>query len=148
MNLRLDIIWQEAPQFAAGLGNTVWMCAMATVLSLLFGMLMLPPLISKNAYLSRAARWLVDAGRCIPFLLLTYLVYFGLRWCWRRNRPRGAGAQDARGFRNGRGNLCDPAAAAEAGARTSAVADDDGGAFGARGNRSGDGSERGFEVAE
>jgi len=78
MNLRLDIIWQEAPQFAAGLGNTLWMCAMATVLSLLFGMLMLPPLISKNAYLSRAARWLVDAGRCIPFLLLTYLVYFGL----------------------------------------------------------------------
>lgn len=78
MTLRLDVIWQEAPQFAAGLGNTVWLCAVATVLSLLLGALLLIPLMSKIPIVRRAASGIVDAGRCIPFLLLAYLVYFGL----------------------------------------------------------------------
>jgi polar amino acid transport system permease protein len=47
-------------------------------LSLLLGALLLGPLMSRNAIVRRVAGALVDAGRCIPFLLLTYIVYFGL----------------------------------------------------------------------
>ena len=78
MTLRFDVIWQELPQFARGLGNTVWLCAVSMLLSLLLGILFVIPLMSRRAPIRAIARALVDAGRCIPFLLLTYLVYFAL----------------------------------------------------------------------
>lgn len=78
MKLRLDVIVQEIPQFAIGLGNTIWLCAVSMVLSLLLGALLMAPLMSRNKAVSGAAQGLIDAGRCIPFLLLTYLVYFAL----------------------------------------------------------------------
>lgn len=78
MTLRLDILWQEAPQFAWGLFNTVWLCAVSMALSLVLGTLLLAPLASPRASIGRASRAVVDGGRCIPFLLLAYLVYFGL----------------------------------------------------------------------
>src|SRR6478752_8835531 len=76
--MRLDVIWRELPQFAIGLGNTVWLCAVSVTLSLLLGGLLVVPMMSRNRDVSGATRGIVDAGRCIPFLLLTYLVYFGL----------------------------------------------------------------------
>jgi len=78
MTFRIDIIWQQAPQFALGLANTVWLCGVATVLSLILGVLFLPSLTSRRAGLRLAAQALVDAGRCVPFLLLAYIVYFAL----------------------------------------------------------------------
>ena len=78
MNVRLDVIWQELPQFAVGLGNTIWLCAVSMTLSLLLGALFLIPLTSRFRLVKGAAEAAVDAGRCIPFLLLTYLVYFAL----------------------------------------------------------------------
>jgi polar amino acid transport system permease protein len=78
MSLRLDVIAHELPQFAIGLGNTVWLCAVSMLLSLLLGGLLMVPLMSRNRWLRGGAQAVVDAGRCIPFLLLTYLVYFAL----------------------------------------------------------------------
>ena len=78
MTFRTDIIWQEAPQFAVGLGNTVWLCAVAMVLSLILGVFCLAPLTSRRRGLRLAAQALVDASRCVPFLLLAYIVYFAL----------------------------------------------------------------------
>jgi len=78
MSLRLDVIWNELPQFALGLGNTVWLCAVSMTLSLLLGGLLMVPLMSKHRFIRAAAQGIVDCGRCIPFLLLTYLVYFAL----------------------------------------------------------------------
>jgi len=78
VTLRLDVIWNEWPQFARGLGNTVWLCAASMVLSLLLGILFVVPLMSRRRSVRGAARAVVDGGRCIPFLLLTYLVYYGL----------------------------------------------------------------------
>jgi polar amino acid transport system permease protein len=78
MTLRLDVIWNELPQFALGLGNTVWLCAVSMTLSLLLGGLLMVPLMSKHRLIRAATRGIVDGGRCIPFLLLTYLVYFAL----------------------------------------------------------------------
>jgi polar amino acid transport system permease protein len=76
--VRLNIIWQELPQFAIGLGNTIWLCAVSMVLSLLLGGLLMVPLMSRHRLVRGVAQAIVDGGRCIPFLLLTYLVYFAL----------------------------------------------------------------------
>ena len=78
MTFRLDVIWKEAPQFAAGLGNTVWLCLVAMIFSLVLGALLLGPLTSRRRGLRVVAQAIVDGGRCIPFLLLTYIVYFAL----------------------------------------------------------------------
>jgi polar amino acid transport system permease protein len=78
MTFRLDVVWKEAGQFAAGVGNTIWLSGVSMALSLLLGALLLVPLMSRQAVVRRAAGAAVDAGRCIPFLLLTYIVYFGL----------------------------------------------------------------------
>jgi polar amino acid transport system permease protein len=56
----------------------VWLCAVSVTLSLLLGGLLVIPMMSRNRVVSSVTRGIVDAGRCIPFLLLTYLVYFGL----------------------------------------------------------------------
>ena len=78
MNFRLDVLLKEAPEFAIGLANTIWLCAVAMVLSLILGVLLLPALTSRRASLKRSAQGLIDAGRCVPFLLLAYIVYFAL----------------------------------------------------------------------
>ena len=78
MNVRLDVIWHELPQFAIGLGNTVWLCAVSMTLSLVLGGLLMVPLMSRHRVVRGAAQAIVDGGRCVPFLLLTYLVYFAL----------------------------------------------------------------------
>lgn len=78
MSLRLDVVIKEWPQFATGLGNTVWLCAVSMLLSLFLGALFLAPLTARSRNLRRASQVIVDAGRCVPFLLLTYIVYFGL----------------------------------------------------------------------
>src|SRR5205823_4017548 len=78
MIVRLDVIWHELPQFAAGLGNTIWLCAASMILSLLLGGMLMAPLMSRHRVVRAAARALIDGGRCVPFLLLAYLVYFAL----------------------------------------------------------------------
>jgi polar amino acid transport system permease protein len=78
MTFRADIIWKEAPQFAVGLVNTLWLCGVAMILSLLLGALLLRPLTSERRNVRRAAQAMVDSGRCIPFLLFAYIVYFAL----------------------------------------------------------------------
>ena len=69
MSLRLDVIWNELPQFALGLGNTVWLCAASMTLSLLLGGLLMVPLMSKHRFVRAASQGIVDCGRCIPFEL-------------------------------------------------------------------------------
>ncbi len=71
-------MWHELPQFAIGLGNTVWLCAVSMTLSLVLGGLLMVPLMSRHRVVKGAAQAIVDGGRCVPFLLLTYLVYFAL----------------------------------------------------------------------
>ncbi len=78
MTFRADVIWQETPVFAAGLATTVWLCSVSMVLSLILGAVCLAPLSSRNLAIRRIAQTLVDAGRCVPFLLLVYMTYFAL----------------------------------------------------------------------
>jgi ABC-type amino acid transport system permease subunit len=62
MTFRLDVIWKEWLQFALGLGNTVWLCAV----SMLLGVLFVVPLMSRRRSVRGVARTVVDSGRCIP----------------------------------------------------------------------------------
>lgn len=78
MTLRFDIVWKEWPQFAIGLGNTVWLCGVSMLLSLVLGALFLAPLTARSPKVRKVSQAFVDAGRCVPFLLLTYIVYFAL----------------------------------------------------------------------
>jgi polar amino acid transport system permease protein len=78
MTFRADVIWQETPVFAAGLATTVGLCSVSMILSLILGALCLAPLSSCNRAVRLVAQGLVDVGRSVPFLLLTYMVYFAL----------------------------------------------------------------------
>lgn len=78
MNFRFEVILEQMPIFAAGLWNTVWLCIIGTILSLIVGTMLILPLISHQPILRVPAQAFVDAGRAIPFLMLIYLVFYGL----------------------------------------------------------------------
>jgi polar amino acid transport system permease protein len=72
------IVWQNSGHLIDGLVNTVLLASLGTVLSLALGVLLATALRARQAATRVAAQWLVDGMRCIPFLLLAYLVYYGL----------------------------------------------------------------------
>lgn len=76
--MRLGVIWDQLPQFAYGLWNTVWLCMISMVASLLLAVIFMIPLTSRHRLVRTATQVAVDGGRCVPFLLLIYLVYFAL----------------------------------------------------------------------
>jgi len=78
MNLRFEVVWEQLPAFGEGLWNTVWLCTLTMILSLMTGILFLLPLLSRRAVLRIPAKIFVEAGRAIPFLMLIYLVFYGL----------------------------------------------------------------------
>jgi polar amino acid transport system permease protein len=72
------IIWQHADRLVEGLVNTVVLSVSGAVLALALGALLAVPLMASNPVLRLLSRALVDLMRCVPFLMLTYLVYYGL----------------------------------------------------------------------
>ncbi len=77
MSFRFDVIWEQAPAFATGLWNTVWLCAVGTVLSLIVGVVLVLPMVSRKKAVRLPVQILVEGARAIPFLMLAYLVYYG-----------------------------------------------------------------------
>ncbi|MCU0570839.1 MAG: amino acid ABC transporter permease [Oculatellaceae cyanobacterium Prado106] len=78
MNFRFEVIWEELPAFAMGIWNTVWLSGLGMALATVTGVLFVLPLVSKRRSLQIPAQALVDAGRAIPFLMLIYLIFYGL----------------------------------------------------------------------
>jgi polar amino acid transport system permease protein len=76
--LQLAIIWDQLPQFALGLWNTVWLCLVSMVASVILGILFMIPIMSRRCWIRITTQLIIDAGRSVPFLLLIYLVYFAL----------------------------------------------------------------------
>jgi polar amino acid transport system permease protein len=74
----LALIWQNADRLLDGLINTVILSLAGASLALVFGAMLAVPLMSSNRVLRLASRGLVDLMRCVPFLMLTYLIYYGL----------------------------------------------------------------------
>ena len=66
------------PLFLDGLLNTVWLCGLTAVVSLLLAMLLALPLMSRLLPVRATARLVVDSVRSVPFLLLAYMVYYCL----------------------------------------------------------------------
>jgi polar amino acid transport system permease protein len=66
------------PLFLDGFFNTVWLCGLTAVVSLLLAMLLVVPLMSRLLPVRATARLVVDSVRSVPFLLLAYMVYYCL----------------------------------------------------------------------
>ena len=72
------ITWAHRDQLLNGLVNTVWLSLSAAALAFALGALVATILMARTRPLALAARYVVDAMRCVPFLLFAYLVYYGL----------------------------------------------------------------------
>lgn len=67
--------WQD---LALGFLNTLWLSGLSAVLSLVLAAFLVLPLMARRRAVRAGARALVDGVRCIPFLLLAYLIYYCL----------------------------------------------------------------------
>ena len=74
----LFTVWQHRGLLLDGFINTAWISLAASVAALVFGTLLSTGLMSRRAPVAWASTVLVDAMRCVPFLLFAYLIYYGL----------------------------------------------------------------------
>ncbi len=72
------IVWAHRALLAEGFGATVLIALLAGVAALGLGGLLSTALMSRRRPVAIAATLLVDAMRCVPFLLFAYLIYYGL----------------------------------------------------------------------
>ncbi len=72
------VVWAHADLLAQGFVNTILLAAFGAVVALAGGALVAILLVSQHPWLRVAVQSLVDLLRCVPFLLLAYLVYYGL----------------------------------------------------------------------
>src|SRR6201988_933201 len=72
------IVWSERDLLLTGLGNTTILSVLSARAALLIGFILTPALMSKQRWLARILRGVVDGMRCVPFLLFAYIVYYGL----------------------------------------------------------------------
>jgi polar amino acid transport system permease protein len=74
----LLVVWENRDVFLWGAATTLSLVAGCLVLSLPLGILGAVVLVEAPAPLRRTLAEAVDLLRCVPFLLLAYLVYYGL----------------------------------------------------------------------
>ena len=72
------IVWEQRQLFVNGLLNTISLVTVAAAVAILFGALFAVPLVNGGKVARRAGRGVVDFFRSVPFLLLAYIVYYGL----------------------------------------------------------------------
>jgi polar amino acid transport system permease protein len=78
MTREFAIVWAHGDRLLQGFANTVWLCVLATALAVVIAGPIAIALMARNRALRLAARGFVDGMRCVPFLLLAYIVYYGL----------------------------------------------------------------------
>lgn len=78
MTREFSIVWDNSGHLLNGLLNTAGLAVLGMVLSVLLGSLLAILLMARSRPVSISAQAFVDLFRCFPFLLLAYLVYFGL----------------------------------------------------------------------
>lgn len=71
-------VWSYRDAFLAGLGNTTALVLLGLSLSLPLAGLTALLLVEAAAPVRRLGREAVDLFRCVPFLLLAYVIYYGL----------------------------------------------------------------------
>jgi len=72
------IVWQQRSLLLDGFATTLTLSVLAGLASLGLGALLSTALMSPRTAVAGAATVLVDAMRCVPFLLFAYLIYYGL----------------------------------------------------------------------
>ena len=72
------VVWGQRALMLDGFLNTVGIALLASAASLVLGALLSTGLMSRRPPVAWAATALVDAMRCVPFLLFAYLIYYGL----------------------------------------------------------------------
>ena len=72
------IVWQARDLMLDGALQTVWLTVVSAAVSLALGCLLATALMSRRAGIGRVSGVLVDAMRCVPFLLFAYIIYYGL----------------------------------------------------------------------
>lgn len=87
----LDIIWQTKETFLWGAANTFSLVLGCLLLSIPLGILGAIVLQEARPPLRRLLQELIDLLRCVPFLLLAYVVYYGLPEFGLRLNPWWAG---------------------------------------------------------
>lgn len=78
MTQEFAIVWAHKDRLFAGLANTIGLVALSSALALILGTVLAGALMAHSRALQRPTQWLVDGMRCVPFLLLAYIVYYGL----------------------------------------------------------------------
>jgi polar amino acid transport system permease protein len=78
MTREFAIVWAHKDRLLDGFVNTIWLCVLATIIALVVAGPLTRALMARNRPIRMLARGLVDGMRCIPFLLLAYIIYYGL----------------------------------------------------------------------
>ena len=78
MIAQFGIVWSHRDLLIDGFLTTLWLSALSAVAALALGAALAMALMSRRPVLARASNVLVDALRCVPFLLFAYIVYYGL----------------------------------------------------------------------
>jgi polar amino acid transport system permease protein len=78
MSRNFEVVLGQWPMYLIGFLNTIWLCAVAAVLSLLLATMLTVVMMHNHVVLRRTAQAAVDSIRCIPFLMLAYLAYYCL----------------------------------------------------------------------
>lgn len=71
-------VFRHFDQFLGGLWNTLWLAGATLVFASILGCGIAALMLARQRSIRKSVAFLVDGMRCIPFLLLAYLVYYGL----------------------------------------------------------------------
>ena len=72
------VVWEHVDRLINGLINTVMLSVLSAIVALILGSLVAILLMSSNRAVALCVQGMVDLMRCVPFLMLIYLVYYGL----------------------------------------------------------------------
>ena len=72
------VVWEHVDRLINGLINTVILGVLSAIVALILGSLVAILLMSSNRAVAFCVQGMVDLMRCVPFLMLIYLVYYGL----------------------------------------------------------------------
>jgi len=72
------IVWDHRDLLVDGFLTTLWLAALSAAASMTLGAALAAAMMSRRPLVARASGVLVDAMRCVPFLLFAYIVYYGL----------------------------------------------------------------------
>ena len=78
MIANFGVVLGEWRSLGTGFLNTIWICALAGVLSLVLAAFVSMLLVSSHKAVQRTARGAVDVLRALPFLVLLFLAYYCL----------------------------------------------------------------------